>query len=743
MKLSVRFPPPFLSVRSDLFLSQSERRFLELHKALRSYLSRKEVKEIRDVYRFAARAHFGQKRYSGEPYITHPLTVASMVADMRLDHHTVSAALLHDVIEDTPLSLGVIENRFGSNIARLVEGLTKLRAIRHKSLSGGTDLTPAQSANLQKLALAMANDMRVILIKFCDRLHNLKTVHALEPTRRRLIAKETMLIYAPLANRLGMEKLRMELEDLSFAAAYPIRYRLIEKAVTDARIHRRQYMNKVIMGIEQLLKSKKLKGRVIGRKKNLAGIYGKMTRRRNEWSSFHSQSDREPVSLHQIMDVYGARIITDTVDSCYRVLGVLHAWRKPVPGQFKDYIANPKNNGYQSLHSNLIGPGGFALEVQIRTEEMNQVAETGIAAHFLYKAGEVAHLSPWLSRWLQQVTQLRKESSTPADFAEKFKMGLIPEEVYVYTPAGEVVSLPEGATVIDFAYAVHTDIGARCVACEIDRRPAALDTKLITGQIVKVITDPNAYPDISWNSFVVTPKAISHITHHANMQKNRDARALGKNLLINAFSHYGDIRLKDISAGSWRDCLRQHNLYNKAQFYELLTAGKITPLVAAAALLQRNESSVKQGRLLGIRGQDSIIKYAPCCYPLPDDDIVAVPIKQGSLSIHRIQCRNIVQEKKNKAQRFVAAYWDEKMADKEFLSSIRCRSHNLPDVLSRIVNTLDLLGVRSENIVTEDRAINLRVLSITIRVHNRDHLAQVIRRLRNIRDITSIVRVGN
>lgn len=741
MRLSVKFQSPFQSVRSTNQPSEPEIGFIQLRKKLRAYLPRKEVGVISEVYKFAAQAHQGQKRYSGEPYITHPITVASMVADMHLDEYAVSAALLHDVIEDTPVTLAGVEERFGNNTARLVEGLTKLRAIRHKSLSGA-GLTPTQSANFQKLALAMANDLRVILIKFSDRFHNLKTVHALEPMKRRIMAKETMLIYAPLANRLGMEKLRMELEDLSFAAAYPIRYRLIEQAVTSARTRRQEYIRRVIISIKELLKNKKLKGRIVGRKKNLAGIYNKMVRRRSEWLGAHPTMEREPVSLHQIMDVYGVRIITDSTDSCYRILGTLHAWRKPVPGRIKDYIANPKKNGYQSLHTSLIGPGGFSLEVQIRTEAMDRIAETGIAAHFLYKADSAGQKSPWLSRWLQEVTQLRKEAPTPADFVEKFKLEFLPEEIYVYTPAGEVINLPAGATVIDFAYAVHTDLGARCVACEIDRRPAALDTKLITGQVVRIITDLRAYPDISWNAFAVTPKAISHITHYANMQKNRDARAMGKKLFINALSHYGEIRLEDISFESWREYLRQHGIHNKARFYELITAGKITPLVAAAALLQRGRPRAKHegGKPLGVHRQDSIIKYASCCYPVPGDDIMAVPTKQGGISIHRTQCRNIQDIKNN---RYVAAYWDKGMAEEEFLSVIRCGSHNLPDVLSRIVNALDVLGVRVENIVTEDKAINLRILSLSLWVHDRGHLAQVIRRLRIIRDITSIMRVSN
>jgi len=733
MQLGLNFSLPFRQTPSG----NPDLSYNHLQKKIRAYLPRRKVGLVHDVYRFAAEAHQGQKRYSGEPYITHPVTVASMVADMQLDEEAISAALLHDTIEDTPVTLGNIQQEFGVNIANLVEGLTKLRAIRKKFV-GGAGLTSAQAANFQKLALAMSNDLRVIFIKFSDRFHNLKTAKALRPERRRLMAKETMLIYAPLANRLGMEKLRMELEDLSFAAAYPIRYYLIERAVSSARAHRQKYMEEIIISIRQLLKEGKLRGRIVGRRKNLAGIYNKMVLRKSEWMESHPDKEREPVSLHEIMDVYGVRIITDTTDSCYRILGCLHSWRKPVPGRFKDYVANPKKNGYQSLHTTLIGPNGYPLEVQIRTEEMNVVAETGIAAHFLYKANGNKDNSPWLSKWLQGITQLRKETATAGEFVERFKMDLNSDEVYVYTPEGEVINLPEGATPIDFAYALHTDLGARCVACEIDHRPASLNTRLETGQIVRIITHPQAYPDISWNTFAVTPKALSHITHHANMQKNRDARAMGKKLLINALSHYNNLSLKDISEERWKEYLGLHKLYNKAQLYEQLTAGKMTPLVAAAFLVEENPAST--GSSLAINRQDSIIKYSACCHPIPGDEIVAVPTKHGSINIHRIGCHNIVQERKKDKAKYVAAHWDQGMQKGQFLALIRCETHNLPDVLSRIVNILDNQGVRIESILTHDKAVNLRVLSISLWVEDRGHLARIIRRLRLVRDITSISR---
>lgn len=731
MQLGFKFYLPFRQPLSHNLA------YYDLHRKLRIYLPRKKIGLVKNVYEFAAQAHRGQKRYSGEPYITHPITVASMVADMQLDEEAISAALLHDVIEDTPVTLGAIKQEFGNNIAGLVEGLTKLRAIR-KKIVGGIGLTPAQSANFQKLALAMSNDLRVIFIKFSDRFHNLKTAKALRPDRRRLMAKETMLIYAPLANRLGMEKLRMELEDLSFAAAYPVRYYLIEKAVNRARAHRQKYIEGIMTSIRKLLKERKLRGHLVGRRKNLAGIYNKMALRKSEWMESHPDREREPASLHEIMDVYGVRIITDTTDSCYRILGCLHSWRRPVPGRFKDYVANPKKNGYQSLHTTLIDPNGYPLEVQIRTEEMNEVAETGIAAHFLYKANGDRKNSLWLSKWLQNITQLRKEAATASEFVEKFKMDLASDEVYVYTPAGEIINLPDGATPIDFAYALHTDLGARCVACEIDRRPASLDARLKTGQVVKVITHPQAYPDISWNTFAVTPKALSHIAHHSNMQKNRDARAMGKKLLANALSHYNNLSLKDISEERWKEYLTLHKLYNKAQLYEQLTAGKITPLVAAAFLVEQDPTSTSKS--LVINRQDSIIKYSVCCHPIPGDEIVAVPTKQGSISIHRLECHNMVQERKKGMVKYIAAHWEKDMQKGQFLALIRCETHNLPDVLSRIVNTLDNQGVQIESILTDDKSINLRVLVISLWVGDRIHLARIIRRLRLIRDITHISR---
>ena len=735
--------PSFRTARQEKSKSDpADRSFGILYKKIRDYLPRNQTTHVLRAYRFAAQAHREQKRSSGESYIIHPVAVATMVADMRLDANAVAAALLHDVIEDTDATIDSIRDECGAPVALLVEGLTKLRAIKQKPMET-RGITPLQSANYQKLVLAMARDLRVILIKLSDRLHNLRTINALPLGRRRKIAKETMLIYAPLAGRLGMEKVRMELEDLSFAAAYPMRYHLIKKVVEQARRHRKNYMEGVIAQVRACLKEKGIAVAIHGRQKNLAGIYNKMTRRASEWLDAYKHHNKERHSLHEIMDVHGVRIVTKKIDDCYRALGALHMQMRPVPGRFKDYIANPKKNGYQSLHTTLIGPSGYPLEIQIRTRDMDMVSESGIAAHFLYKAGFFTkrpnNMMPVdrSMHWLQSIASSAEEGD---DLINKLRLEFSPNEIYVYTPTGEIISLLKGACAIDFAYAVHTDMGAKCVACEIDNRPAPITERLETGQVIRIITRDDASPDFSWSSYVVTPKALSHIAQYANMKQSADLRAMGRKMLENALLSYKpDARLDDISEDRWCQYLQKHGLATRDMFYEALCLGRLTPLVAAFALLPSPPSDpINATKLsLGIQKRNSAVKYANCCRPIPGDRIVAMPIKQGGLHIHRAVCPNV---KGRDREHYLPAHW-ENDEDDEFLVALRCHTRNMPDVISKIVNNLTRNGVNVENIITEDAAVNVRILAISLWVRDRDHLAAVMRKLRIVRDITGIGRI--
>ena len=721
----------------------------DLRKKLRIYMSRKNRATAMRAYRYAAQAHRHQKRDSGEPYITHSIAVASSIADMRLGVDAVSAALLHDVVEDTDVELHQIKERFGENTASMVEGLTKLNSIKDKEISNR--ISASQSENFQKLVLATAKDMRVILIKFADRLHNLRTAKVLTPSRRKRMARETMAIYAPLANRLGMESLRMELEDLSFAAAYPMRYELVKNAVQQERSFRQDYITKSINTIKKELKKHGLKCQVIGRRKNLAGIYNKMSLRSSDWlDDTPSADDRK--SLQEIMDVYGVRIIVGKVADCYTVLGIMHSLFNPVNTRFKDYIANPKKNGYQSLHTTLVGPNGFPLEIQIRTDAMQEVAETGIAAHFLYKNGSAD--SARLFSWLQNLAQLQSEAQSTSDFMEKARQEFSLNEIFVYTPDGDLISLPERATPVDFAYAVHTDLGAKCIACEVDRVPAPLNTCLQTGQVIKIISDPASSPDLSWSSSAVTPKALSHIAHYAQMEKNTDIYGLGEKLLNDALVNHYQSDIKAITEENWDAYLKKHKLSSKNELYERLSMGDITPLVAAAYLLpsdnnnkgkkgnnRKSAKGVSSAASLGIHKQRVMIKYARCCRPIPGDSIVAISTKQDGIHVHCADCHNVKEKGKKGQEKFMPAHWEKDMEQGEFPVSIRCETGNLSDVMSRIVTVLGGSGIGVQEITTEHSTVNLKVLAITMLVHNREHLASTIRKLKVIKGVTRISRL--
>ena len=737
---SIQFPSLRLGSKKEDKLSEFER----LNKKLKTYMSRKGRDVVAHAFKTAREAHSGQNRHSGEPYITHPLAVARIVADMNLDFEAVSGALLHDVVEDTEIELQHIQEQFGPNIARIVDGLTKLDKIKSKKISG--PISPAQSENFQKLVLATAKDLRVILIKFSDRLHNLKTADALDPARRKKMAKETMLIYAPLANRLGMERLRMELEDLSFAAAYPMRYGLFKSAVEKARAGQKDYITGTIATIKKIMKKNKVNCGIVGRRKNIAGIYAKMSMGSSEWLDLDSTYEKK--SLQEIMDVYGIRIIVKKVETCYKVLGIMHTSFKPVSGRFKDYISTPKKNSYQSLHTTLIGPKGYPLEIQIRTEAMENVAESGIAAHYIYKNSPQDPAR--LFSWLQGLELVQAESKNANDFVNKTRQELSLKEIFVYTPNGDLISLPEGATPVDFAYAVHTDLGAKCIACEVDRVPAPLNTRLKNGQVISIIADKDSSPDLSWIASVVTPKALSHISNSANVQRNTDIYGVGEKMLRDTMvSHFG-CEITAISDKSWDAYLAKHKLKTRNELYEKISTGEITPLVAGAHLLPTQQDQLKgigpksrQGASMGINKRLVTIKYARCCNPIPGDSIVVISTRQDGIHVHRTKCTNLRKgEAKKRNYNIIQAHWEEEMAEQgDFLVSIRCEITTIADVISRIVNILANNHIGVHEVVTQHSTANLKVLMISMLVKDCAHLAGIMRKLRFIRGVNKISRL--
>ncbi len=553
------------SLRSLLPYGRRSIGISQLVSKLEGYLPPDEVERIQDAYDFAFQAHQGQRRRSGEPYITHPVAVADLLADLRLDPQTLIAAILHDVIEDTPTLKEEINRRFGQEVAELVDGVSKLDQIQFKSRE------EAQAESFRKMLLAMVRDIRVIMVKLADRTHNMRTLGAMPPAKRRTVARETLDIYAPIAHRLGMHAIKTELEDLGFRSLYPRRYRVIESAVRRAKGNQKQFVGRISESLRTALDKAYIQARIEGREKDPYSIYQKMRRKK--------------VALSEIVDVYGFRIVVDSADTCYRTLGNVHGVYKPMPGRFKDYIAIPRANGYQSLHTTLFGPNGMPIEVQIRTEDMHKVAESGIAAHWQYKAGDAgerAH-SDRAREWLQQLVEIQQGGSSE-EFLESVKVDLFPDKVYVFTPKGDIRRLPRGATCVDFAYAVHTDVGNRCVAAKVDRRLVPLRTPLRNGQTVEVITAKGATPNPSWANFVVTAKARAAIRHYLKNLKRGEAMELGRRLLNQALEEFS-LNLRKLPGGAIESVVEEFGLRNAEELFEKIGLGeRIAPFVARRLL---------------------------------------------------------------------------------------------------------------------------------------------------------------
>ncbi|NVK44297.1 MAG: bifunctional GTP diphosphokinase/guanosine-3',5'-bis pyrophosphate 3'-pyrophosphohydrolase [Oceanospirillaceae bacterium] len=703
-----------------------------LSKRLTEYLDPDQIQRVRRAYYYAEQAHDGQRRKSGEPYVTHPLAAAGILAGMHMDHQSLMAAMLHDVIEDTEINYDAIESQFGDAVADIVDGVSKLTHLECETKA------EAQAENFQKMVLAMAEDIRVILVKLADRLHNMRTLGAMPPVKQRRIARETLDIYAPIAARLGMRDLQVELEDLAFQAYHPMRSKYIRRAVVKARGQRRDIIAEIQQTIQRRLDQEGLRGSVTGREKHLYSIYRKMRVQRK--------------SFAEIMDVFAFRIVTEKVDDCYRILGAVHNLYKPVPGRFKDYIAIPKANGYQSLHTDLFGTRDITIEVQIRTQEMDAVASQGIAEHSHYKAyGDSDSAIGSYNRarkWVQGLLEMQRNAGDSMEFIEHVKKDLFPDEVYVFTPKGRILELPRGATAVDFAYAVHTDIGNSCVSCRINRRLAPLSAPLVSGSTVEIITTPSAQPNMAWLNFVVTGKARASIRHFLKNQQRHESIALGRRLLNQFLGNYGT-SLEEVEQNEKKKLkrlLKEADLRTLEDLLEDIGMGNRMAYVVARRLkpdTTQEEDEMVPGRRgnrpMAIQGTEGmVLHYAKCCHPIPGDTIIAHISTGRGLVIHRNDCRNIGYLRDD-PEKCIYLEWSKSIED-EFRVGLKLEVLSQRGIIANLATTVAACGANIIKIDSGEKDGQLNQVMLEISVHNRIHLATVMKSLRRIQTVTHIHR---
>ena len=687
---------------------------------LKTYLPDDSVETVVRAYAFSNDAHTGQKRKSGEAYITHPVAVAQELADMHLDVQAVTAALLHDVVEDTSASLEDIEDEFGQEVAQLVDGVSKLDQIRFRSRA------EAQAESFRKMMMAMIEDIRVILVKLADRLHNMETLGAMPTNKKQRIARETLDIYAPIANRLGINSLKIRLEDLGFMHLHPFRYRVLEKTLKKSRGNQRQIVNRISNQFQKAMAEDGIKGDVCGREKHLYSIYKKMAEKKR--------------SLSDVVDVYGFRIIVDDVNTCYQTLGLVHQMYKPMPGRFKDYIAIPRINGYQSLHTTLFGPKGLPLEVQIRTRQMDRVAESGVASHWLYKADEKSGATPRrrAGEWLSNLAELQ-ESGTPEEFLESVKVDLFPDKIYVFTPKGDIMPLPKGATTVDFAYAVHTDVGNRCVSAKVDRNLVPLRTPLQNGQTVEIITSKSAKPNPNWLTFVHSAKARTAIRNHMKNLRSAESVDLGKRLLDKALKGLG-LSLRKAGKVRMGAALEELRLDSPADLFEQIGLGeRLAPVVARVlagedAVTEQPHDSAN----LVISGTEGmVISYAKCCYPIPGDAVMGYLTAGRGVVIHRTTCGNLSNFRKQ-PEKWISVGWEDEI-QREFTCQIQIETRNRTGVLAEVATNIADCGSNIEQVEVMGRHDDCSLLSFVLTVKDRSHLATI---MRNVRKMPNVIRVS-
>lgn len=698
--------------------------FGKLRKKLAQYLDKNQVEAIYQAFLFAEEAHRKQVRSSGEPYVTHPIAVAGLLADFHMDPETIMAALLHDVMEDTAIDKTEMSSKFGTAVAELVDGVSKLTQIKFESKA------EAQAENFRKMLLAMVRDVRVILIKLADRLHNMRTLGSLAPEKRRRIAQETLDIYTPLASRLGMHSLRIELEDLCFEAMYPDRFVVLSRAVKRLQGNRRGVVDVIEKALKKNFDKHSLKRFIVmGRQKHLYSIYKKMRNKR--------------LPLNEIMDMYAFRIIVSSVDDCYRALGMVHNLYKPVPERFKDYIAIPKANSYQSLHTTLFGPYGVPIEIQIRTKEMDEIANSGIAANWIYqanKSGAKFVADERTQAWLKDLLEMQKNASSSTEFMENVKIGLFPDEVYVFTPKGEIIEMPRGATVVDFAYAVHSDVGNHCVSAKVNRRYAPLHTKLVNGQTIEIVTAENAVPKGAWLDFVVTGKAKSNIRHFINRSRQVQARDLGEKLLRETLKGF-DLIWDDIADDQREKALKQSSYDSWDSVFEAIGLGKLTAELLARRLagkiLQKEITEpLLPTAITGTEGM--LIHYAKCCYPIPGDNIVGILNSGQGIMVHRAECNKIASNLETN-ENYLPLQWDPNISG-EFDVEIQLETYSHRGVFAEITGAIAATGANIQDIKILDKTKHYGTIAFIVSVLNRAHLARCLRLLRNVAAVQRIYR---
>ncbi|TFW72200.1 guanosine-3',5'-bis(diphosphate) 3'-pyrophosphohydrolase [Methylotenera oryzisoli] len=696
---------------------------------LHSYLKPQDIEQVWEGYRYAFAAHDGVVRKTGEPYITHPVSVACILADLHMDVPTILAALLHDVVEDTDITTLDIKQKFGPQVAELVDGVTKLDKIEFQSAS------QAQAENFRKMLLAMSQDVRVILVKLADRLHNMQTLEAMRPEKQRIIAKETLDIYAPIANRLGLNDVYQALEDLSFKYLHPMRYNAISKAIMAARGNRKEVISKILESIKQQLSSFNVEAEVSGREKHLYSIYKKMTSKATPFS--------------QVYDIYGFRIVVKDLPSCYLALGALHGLYKPIPSKFKDYIAIPKANGYQSLHTTLFGPFGTPIEVQIRSADMHNIADAGVAAHWLYKASDaqLTALQQQTHQWLQRLLDIQSESADSLDFLEHLKIDLFPDEVYVFTPKGSIMALPKGATAVDFAYAVHSDIGNSCVAVRINHDLAPLRTEMHNGDHVEIITGSLAKPNPAWLNYVVTGRARAHIRHFLKSQQSTESAHLGERLLNKALRAL-HVDPSHISEEHWQKLIRDYGVKKKVEILSDIGLGKRQNVMVAHQLVAMTDDHAEKHTKLPAASLDTItirgtegmaVQFAPCCRPIPGDPILGFINKDKGLVIHTHDCPS-VRKFKLDPDKWLDVEWEPE-SSRLFKTNLNLTVANQPGMLAQIASGIADAGSNIDNVSVEEADGSAYAnLYFTVQVKNRVHLAELMRGLRKIPDVVRINR---
>jgi len=692
---------------------------------LSAYLSQDAIDDVYRAFLFAEQGHRGQTRKSGEQYIHHPIEVADTLAELQMDSRTLMAALLHDVIEDTPATKDEIIEKFGDDVALLVDGVSKIGQISFDSKE------QAEAENFRKMLMAMSEDVRVMIIKLADRLHNMRTLGSMLSEKQKRISKQTLEIYAPIAERLGLYHWARELQDLCFLYMYPQRHRAISKAIEQRQGNRKLVVEKLKGSIEQTLKGSNLEGfNVKGRQKSVFSIYKKMQKKRR--------------SFDELFDIYGFRIIVNTVDECYRVLGIIHNAYKPIPGRFADYVAIPKANGYQSLHTVVFGPLGDNIEVQIRTKQMDQIAEAGVAAHWIYKSDDSDHQSSnHLARqWLLDLLDPAHQTENAIEFLEHLKMDLYPDEVYVFTPRGDIKKMPRGSTALDFAYAVHTDVGTHCTGARINKALASLPTVLSNGDSVEIITSKSSWPTASWLNYVVTAKARTQIRNYLNAQTEEDALNLGKRLLAGATKQRLFGRRK-ISSKVQDKLLTQLNLKTWSELLIEIGLGKRIPDLVARQVAQLTDGS-SEGKVIGkealvIKGSEGILlTYSKCCCPVPGDSIIGILTAGHGLAVHAIDCPNLSEQRKQ-PENFLLVDWDDEI-DQNFQARLQVKLHHITGAFAEVATAIAENASNINHVDLHEGSDTVRQIDFVVDVKDRLHLSRIMRAIYRLPSVSKVTR---